>query len=324
MSFSKIKFQATVALFSTVFLFSCIKEDAFFNTDTDESKRKQIVKIMGADESLVQRARDVLPTLDTFLLIDLRREPKSQAELNTPLTVKLIRNSALISSYNTANNTNFIELPASSYTLLTDINSITFQPGEFVKEIRIRLNKTSLSLSQSYALGFSIAEVGAGGQISNDMKNVLYAVGIKNKWDGLYAVTGSFSDVTNAAFTGAYPLNWELQTNGPTSCVVVDNENLGFPGFLFYTGTGYSYYGNFGLIVNFDPATNAITSVTNFYGQPASNTRSAQLDPTGANRYDEATKTISIKYFMLQPSAVAAPPHIRARFDETWRYTGPR
>lgn len=303
---------------------SCVKKDDYYSAKVGgESNRKQVVQINGADE-LIQYARDVDPIIDTFIVVDLRRYPNSESELNSSLTVKLAPNPTAISDYNTANGTSFVELPANAYTLLTDINNVTFAPGEAIKEIKIRLDKNKISLSDQYALAFKVSDPGSGAVVNQSLGSALYSIGVKNKWDGIYSVTGSYVDMTNGAFTGVYPYTWELQTNGPTSCVVVDNENLGFPGFTFYTGSGYSYYGNFGLIVNFDPDTNAITSITNYYGQPAANTRSAQLDPTGENRYDETSKTIKIKYFMLQPSVVTAPPNIRAKFDETWTYTGPR
>jgi hypothetical protein len=230
-----------------------------------------------------------------------------------------VKNSTLISDYNTANGTAFVELPANAYTILGDINNITFQPGQDILELKIRLDKSKLDLSQQYALGFSLSDGGTA-TIVTGSKNGLYSIGVKNKWDGVYAVTGTFLDVTNANFTGLYPLEWELQTAGATTCIVVDNVYLGIPGHVFLNSGSLTYYGSFGLVVNFDPATDQITSVVNYYGQPAGNTRSAVLDPSGVNKYDAATKTIKIKYWMTQPSVVPAPPSIRTYFNETWTF----
>lgn len=293
-----------------------------------EPNRKTIVKIKDAENEVTQKARDVLPTIDEFILIDVRRNPTSPTDLNQPLTVKLVKDASLITAYNTAHGTSFVELPSATYTLSADISNITFAAGEDIKTIKIRLDKTSLSLSTQYALAFKLTEVGTGAVISNSLKEAIYAIGIKNKWDGIYRVTGTFQDVNNAAFVGTYPYEWELHTNGPNQCIVYDNVFLGIPGFAFNSAGNpaapNTYYGSFGLVVNFDPVTNKVTSVVNYYGQPAGNTRSAMLDDTGINAYNAASKQVDIKYFMLQPNAVATPPHIRARWNEQWKFIGAR
>ena len=315
-----IKISIAILIVS-VGLFSCEKTEVKY-----ESSRQTIVKIKDAENQITQKARDVLPTIDEFILIDLRRDPTKPEELNQALTVKLVKDNSLITGFNTAHGTSYIELPAASYTLSADINSIVFSPGESIKEIKIKLDKTSLSLSSQYALGFKITDAGSGAVISNSFKEAVYAIGIKNKFDGKYRITGNFVDLTNSAFKATYPYEWELRTNGPYQCIVVDNENLGFPGFAFSSVSGTTpntYYGSFGLVVNFDASDN-IVSVVNYYGQPASNTRSAVLDPSGTNKYNSATKQIDIKYFMTQPSVVPTPPNIRATFNEQWKYVGPR
>lgn len=306
-----------------VLITSCEKTEINYEPD-----RKTIVKIKDAENEVTQKARDVLPTIDEFILIDLRRSPTRESDLNQPLTVKLQKDASLIAAYNTAHGTSFVELPSASYTLSQDITNITFAPGEDIKTIKIRLDKTSLSLSTQYALAFKIAEVGSGAVISNGLSEAIYAIGIKNKYDGVYRVTGTFQDVTNAAFVGTYPYEWELHTNGAAQVVVIDNVFLGIPGFAFNSAGDPSapntYYGSFGLVVNFDVATDKVASVVNYYGQPAANTRSATLDATGINGYNAATKQVDIKYFMLQPSVVTTAPYIRAKWNEQWKYIGAR
>lgn len=147
-------------------------------------------------------------------------------------------------------------------------------------------------------------------------------ISVKNQWDGVYEITGTMVDNTSATFTGAYPLQWDLVTSGPNQVIAFDNINLGIPGHIFLNAGSPSYFGSFGLVINIDPNTNKITSVTNYFGQPAPNGRSAQLDPSGANYYDPNTKTFYIKYWMMQPSVVPSGP--RTVFDEVWKYLGPR
>ena len=85
------------------------------------------------------------------------------------------------------------------------------------------------------------------------------------------------------------------------------------------SGTGYSAYGSFAPEFVFDASGN-ITAVVNHYGQPAGNTRSALLDPTGINKYDETTKSFSVSYYMVQPSVVPAPPSYRCHMVETYTF----
>jgi len=304
----------------TAMLFtSCIKDSAPALGD----RGKTIVKLLESPENKLffepfLNVRDVS-------LFSLRKDAPSSAELNSATPVKVKLNPTLVSDYNSANNESFELLPDSLYTLDPTIvkngqvYTMTLNPGDFAKDFGIKLNGAKWNLAHKYALGFTIDDA-SGKAISTSKKDVLVLIAIKNKWDGVYSVTGSYTDVTNAAFKGLYPYEWELQTTSATQCVVVDNVYLGFPGFTFDTGAGLSYYGNFGLLVNFDPATDQITSVVNYYGQPASNTRSAALDPSGANKYDAATKTISIKYFMKQPSVIPAAPNVRCMFNEVWKF----
>ena len=100
-------------------------------------------------------------------------------------------------------------------------------------------------------------------------------------------------------------------------------------------------YGSFGVMITFDPATNKVAKVRNYYGDPtqgpanalgnpaigtgpplyqASNTRYAILNPTGANAV-AGNKNISVKYLMFHPSAVPSGP--RTTFTQTFEYIGP-
>ena len=329
-----LKLTATAAILAFLLVMvidGCKKPKEFFdriNTGSGDENRKTVVKFVGGDQDIILRTRDVTPTVETFVLIELSRDASSVADLNKPLTVKLVKNVTLIADYNSANGTSYVELPQSSYTI-EDITNITFAPGEFIKEVKITLNKALLDLSAQYALGYTISAVGEGGAISSSAHNALYAIGIKNKYDGHYRVTGTMVDVTNAAFVGTYPLEWDLVTGGATQVIVYDNDNLGFPGHVFSSVGGTvpnTYYGSFGVVVNFDASDN-ISSVVNYYGQMSGgNKRSAILDATGINKYNAATKTINVKYIMQQYANLSpAPPgNNRTFFNETWTYLGPR
>ena len=146
----------------------------------------------------------------------------------------------------------------------------------------------------------------------------------RNQWDGKYRMEGTMTDHSNSAFgwmNNTY--QYTLQTSGAATDSLVSND-LGFPGIIIgNTGGGITnatYYSKFGLILAFDAATNKVTSVTNYYGQPSSNGRSAALDPTGVNAVDPATKNIRVKFFMDETGIAGH----RATFDVTLVYLGAR
>lgn len=323
MKYFNLKYSILTTALASLLFSSCIKDDVAKLT----TQGSTFIKIGESPENKLFFApfSEVKPVA----LFTIRRDANSSASLQSAASVKLQADPAAIDTYNDDNGTDYEWLPDSLYTLGDGINAsgdtytVDLGAGDFAKDFSINLDGSKWDLSMKYAVAFNLTDAG-GQKISSGMDKILVLISVKNKYDGVYAITGSYTDVTNPAFTGIYPLEWELQTSGPNQCIVVDNVYLGIPGYVFDTGGGLSYYGSFGLVVNFDPETDAITSIENYYGQPAANTRSAVLDPSGVNAYDPDSKTIKIKYFMTQPSVIPAPPYVRAMFDEEWKYEKPR
>lgn len=162
-----------------------------------------------------------------------------------------------------------------------------------------------------------------------------------NNYQGVYEVTGSYYDVSNASFTALYPKKYILTSPAFINSVVVADSSLGDIGYVFQNAGSSTFYGSFGLQVTFDPVSNVIIDLHNYYGDPnnpatpggnpasgsgpplysASNGRRAVLDPSGINAYDPVTRTVRIRYWMYHPSVVPSGP--RAYFDETWTYLHP-
>lgn len=119
-----------------------------------------------------------------------------------------------------------------------------------------------------------------------------------NPWDGKYRMEGVMTDMVNPAFTWHNNNHtYAMETTSSTQIKVV-SDDLTIPGIVIANGINATYYGTFGLLINFDPATNEITSVTNSYGQPSSSGRSAVLDPSGINEWDPVTKNLTVKFWM--------------------------
>ena len=307
-------------LLATVFV-SCVKKDDMYKENSDDSARKEVLQLMGAGE-LTQFARDVKPTNDTFVMIDLRRYPNTEAELNQPLTVKLQSNPTLIDDYNTANGTTYEALPAGSYTLLDDINNVTFQPGEAIKEVKISVDQTQLDLSKAYALAFSVTDPGAA-VINTGLTDAIYNIGVKNKYDANYSM-----EITLAGWgaygisdgpTNSWPGNVQLVTSGSSS-VTMTNDALGGSNLqpaVLATGD-LTQFGATDPQFTFDPATDALIDVTNLAPDDGRGRGFHLNTAAGPSYYDPATKSVVAHYIMVQNGR---PDQT---IDITLTYVGPR
>jgi hypothetical protein len=258
--------------------------------------------------------------------------------------------------------------PAAWYTIQSEVPKVggsggtwtfNFNAGDFAKQIYITIpNATLLDPSALYGLGFTIQSVSADGTISTQ-KSIIIEIGAKNDWDGIYAVTGPMTDLAVPTLTqwnnnnATSPISdpfvlangggWEahLITTGGNECVVMDNTIWGIVGHPILSAGAHSGYGGLGIVIRFDAATNTVSSVHNFYGDPtrggatalgnpqagsgppnyaASNTRRIVLDPSGVNAV-QGNRDILIKYLMFQPSVIAG---VRTYFDEKWAYVSSR
>jgi hypothetical protein len=140
-----------------------------------------------------------------------------------------------------------------------------------------------------------------------------------NQYDGYYTATGSLTDHVNGNIVGFYPRNVVLATTSPNSVVVIDQSGISNDRYHSISLNGSnSYYGEFTPVFTFDNNNN-VTAVTNYWGQPSpSRGRSAQMDPTGVNKWDAATKTLKVKYWMVENG------NQRTLFDEVYSWTGQR
>ena len=325
---------------------------------------KTLVKILGGNTpaGVAKMPVDFVNTPTRLLVVQLRRDIPNETELNKTMIVTVKDDTAAVRVANPA----YLHLPTAWFTVQTDgvktggqggTWTFTFKPGEYAKEIYITIpNATLMSPSSLYGLGFTVMTADQGAKLSTQ-KSIVIEIGAKNNYDGIYAVTGPMVDLTNAtliqwnnpAISGFPAANggaWEahLVTSGASTVFQVDQTIWGTCGHPILSGAANSGWGNFGLVVNINPATGSITTVHNYYGDPsyggptalgnpqlgsgapnysASNTRRAVLDPSGVNAV-QGNRNIIIKYFMLHPSVVPAPPNIRVTFDELWKYIGPR
>lgn len=355
----KTSFLYLVAL--SLLFASCIKQDVKDLTNEGNT----IVKILdgGTPATLVKKPVDFIPVPTQLLAADIRRDPNDNAALNRTMTVIVRDDTAAVKAANPA----YIHLPSAWYTIQSDgpktggmggVFTFTFGPGDFAKQIYITLtDPTLMNPSSLYGLGFTITSVDADGQIAN-AKSVVVEIGAKNDWDGTYAVRGPVVDVVTPnliewanqpgysdPWLDAHPGAWEahLITISGTDCIVHDNTIWGCPGLPLYNTSGGANtgYGGVGMIFTFDPATNTVVRVRNYYGDPtagpatalgnpasgsgpplyaASNTRRLEIDPTGQNVV-QGNRNILVKFLMYHP---AVAPGVRTTADLEFEYIGSR
>jgi hypothetical protein len=234
-------------------------------------------------------------------------------------TAKVRLNNTLVTAYDP----NVVILPTAAFTVPSP--DVKFQAGQRISQkFAISINTSLLDPSKVYGLGLSLESVSKPGvQLSSNLNDVLFIFTVKNRFDGEYTMTGTLVDNANSALTAKSPTTVYLITEGANTARVF-NAGTATSSFkeLFpiMNGAAESAYGAFMPVFTID-ANNNVTSVVNAHGQPASNTRSAEIDPSGINKYDPGTKTLKVKWFMYQPSAIAG---IRTSFDFTFTYVKPR
>jgi hypothetical protein len=242
--------------------------------------------------------------------------------LSTATTFTLALDTAAVTAYNNANGLsaadgdNYIVLPAADYTVTSW--SVTVPAGQRTAKLNISINTSLVNPSVLYILPIKL--VSASGLTIDQYDELLYNVQAKNQYDGVYTVTGTLVDNTNATITGSYPETVQLQTQGANSDAFYD-PNLGF---YHSIDAGASYYGTWDPEFTFNGST--VTAVTNYYGQFfGSHVRSAALDPTGVNAYTTGTpgaagSVFQVSYYLQQGN----PAVDRTHFVETFTYIGPR
>lgn len=340
-------------------LFSACKTDPVQQSIGDQGQT--LVKLMqgGTPPGQVQNPVDFVSTPTTIQGCDVRRDIPNPTELSKTMTIIVRDDTNAINFFNqdttiTPSNPNptnpnklfYYQLPQAWYTVGAGTPkaggnyTVKMNPGEFAKQIFITItNATLMNPSATYALAFTITSADANGKIST-MKSLIVSIGAKNNWDGVYLNSGTFVDISNAAFVYGGSQQYSLITVGASRCIVRNDDlNGGIPGYIFSNaGTG-TYYGSYGLEISFNPATNTISDLWNYYGNPANpataggnpalgsgaplysaaNTRRAILDPTGINAV-QGNRDILIKHILVHPSVIVTPPSYRSFFNETWKY----
>jgi hypothetical protein len=230
-----------------------------------------------------------IKTIDVF---SIKKDAKDNADLmkSNSFVVSLLPDA--IDNYNENNETDYVLLPSSFYTIVSspDLaiagNNYTFKftNGDFQKTFTIKLDGSKLDLSKTYALPYKLTNSDGVG-IHDASKDTLYAIyAVKNAYDGKYTLTGSIQrfvdDKADTDLGGTYG-------DGVTSNVATIGPNANT--FQIFWASGGGVGGIAGLQLSVNTATNKVT-VT------ASGNAALKNTPGEDNYYDPDAKTFHLAF----------------------------
>lgn len=329
----KIFIQAAFLVGAMAMLSSCLKDKGAENGEygVDGSNSAKVVSLPQSQEGISVFALNSDPPTEDLdaVLVQLAATEVAKEDIQ----VTLEKDMGLVASYNNSNFTNYIELPSNCYQIVSPGGlTVTIPKGQHQAWLKVKVIKTNFDFTKAYAIGFKIGAASGGNVIAGNYRNMILAITVKNKYDGLWRMNGTLVDIANPALT-AYPnAPIAFVTAGPSKVTMYNlvPTNPAWYNLPYHPivsgGTAFSVYGDWAPEFNFN-GTDNIVQVTNYYGNPApSNTRGSALDASGINKYEiiGGIKTIRTKYIMTQSSVVPTPPSHRSFMDMTFTYVGPR
>lgn len=230
---------------------------------------------------------DLVSTPQVFELVDIRRDVPNNTELNRSMNIVVKNDPGLVTEYDPT----LTPLPDGAFTsdattpLIGTDYQVNMKPGQFAQTIKISItNILAQDLSKKYALGFTISAVDADGKIAGLEHSIVVQLGLKNRWDGVYRLTGYILrnlppiDPTNSGWVG--PKEISLATTGANSVRYTTSHGWANQA----TGGIAASVSNPTYTVNAD---NSLTITSDGGAFPAGLKEIAGMN----SRYDPATKT---------------------------------
>jgi hypothetical protein len=208
------------------------------------------------------------------------------------ITVTLGVDAQALNDYNDEQGTSMVFMPAAFYSV--DSWTVKIPKGQRLGTMTVTFKPSSFDPTKSY--GFPVKILSSSlGKISSNYGTVIYAIGAKNKYDGIYQLRGFHN---RPGLDAPYNEEVYMITSGPNSIYMywppagVASHPL---------NGGVTYYGSFTTNFYFDVATNALT---NWDLKPFATTVTPSMGPATTSRYDPATKKIYAQfYYNANPAA---------------------
>jgi hypothetical protein len=298
-------------------IISCEKEEEQFPPFGPEEKTLISFPEGG---NMVLLALDITPGIETIDVVEIQREAVSSASLQKPQIVKVQKNTTALVALGDGE---VVEMPETVYEHNPEnpfdgqFWTVTFQPGESRKFLKLDINTSALAQLTRVGMGFQLAEA-PGAQISTSLNQTAVEIGAKNQWDGVYRVKYRLFHPTNPGITGNGQFEWDFPSSGPNSidwdfATIHINFATGGLGFFGLSASQPTLQTR--MIVNPD---NSVT-VTNASPWAVLGGFPPLVVPPGANNhYDPATKTFYAAY-----TWTPAGSGTRERYD-TLTYVRPR
>jgi Domain of unknown function (DUF1735) len=292
----KIKLFLSLMISTTLLMQSCIKDDMV------ELTNQGSVFVKMSDGPSKALYYEPFNTVKKVTLFNIRRDVNSPAELAKSATITVQDAPELLTAYNTDNSENFEPLPTSIFSLVTDPSivksgdkyTITFGPNEFAKNFEISLDGSKWDLSKKFGIAYKVVDA-PGSKITSAQKNIVTLISLKNKYDGVYLLTGAHNRVP---YNFPYSTTIYMMTAGANSVIYYwpDAGSYGHP-----IGVGpdndLSWYGPaISPVVEFDPVTNEVARVFNNPPNGTVITKFTLAGVANSNKYDPATKKMYISW----------------------------
>ena len=267
---------------------SCVKDRNYSATNFSQAGNVVDLPVSG----LKTLAFDVTPTPQVVQIY---------VELGGPIPAKdvevtLAYDQEGLDAYNIANSTELEKLPDSAFTI-TSLKT-TIKRGDRLAFVEMTIVPNKVDLSGQYAIALKIADA-QGITIAGNLGSVIYSVGVKNSYDGQYAL--KIKTVGWAAYgiadgvTYTYPSTIGLITSGASSVTLSTTSQPAFTNAGAVTGFGATQPQ-----LIFDPVSNKLTNVVNLVPDDGRG-RAFSMNPAVTDsRYDPDAKIIYAAYTMHQ------------------------
>ncbi len=296
---------------------SCDKGEEQFPPAPNNEKNTILLPDAG---NLVTAALPLNNSLTTYDILRINRNTINAGELNKTQVVKIQKSNSILSELGDAE---VRELPRDYYQSHPDnpfdgeFWTVTFQPGEITKYLKLNIRTLDISSLGRVGLGFQIAGAD-NAQISSTKSKAAVEISSKNQWDGVYKVRYRLFHPTTAAITGNGTIDeWEFPSSGPTSI----DWDVATVFYDFSTG-GLTYFGDAAgpsLQVRITVNPDNSLSLSNVGSRAAASAFPPLVVPSGVtNRYDPSTKTFYVAY-----TWTPAGSGTREKYD-TLTYVRPR
>ena len=305
------------SILSLSLIISCEKEDEHFPPVTSTEKNLILLPDGG---NLVTKTLAINNILTTYDILRIDRNTINAGELNKIQVVKIQKSNAVLSELGESA---VEELPMDFYQTPADnpfdgeFWTVTFQPGETTKYLKLNIRATDITSLGRVGLGFQIAGA-ENAHISNSKYQVAVEISAKNKWDGVYSVKYRLFHPTSPTITGNGTIpEWDFLSSGPTS-IDWDIATV----FIDFSANALTYFGDAAgpsLQVRMTVNPDNTVSITNVGSRAAALAFPPLVVPAGViNRYDPSTKTFYVAYTWT-PSGAGT----REKYD-TLTYVRPR